>query len=80
MTRLLLVLAGMMAVWGCNSPVKVEVGKAKSIVDTLTYVRDSGVCFAVVSSQTYGAYEVNAITAVPCTPEVLARITAQESK
>lgn len=52
---------------GCNTAVKPSAGESTNIADRITYLKDRhGVCYAAVSSATYGFMEVASITTVPC--------------
>lgn len=55
------------AMSGCTIPTEVGESATQSVVKNLSYAKDKyGVCYAMISSVTYGGHESISITAVPC--------------
>lgn len=52
---------------GCTQAVTPTEGESARIADRITYIKDRhGVCYATVSSVTYGFTQVASIASVPC--------------
>lgn len=61
---------------GCTQVSTTDKNAAVSVANQVTYVRDdrSDLCFAILSSKTYGGWYSVSITNVACTDKVLALI------
>jgi hypothetical protein len=67
MTKMLSICIALALLVGCNNSVKPSERETGNIAERLSYVKDQhGICYAVVSSSTYGFMDVASITAVPC--------------
>lgn len=65
MRALLLVLVVLLV--GCDTSMRTSTSALESIAARLSYIKDKhGMCYAVISSLSYGTYAVVSITDVPC--------------
>ena len=82
--RLVAVAVCLVSLAACSvNPSKMDDASAREIVKKLTYVRDVGadICYAAVAAIKSGESDQIGftITWVPCTPEVMAKITPPPS-
>jgi uncharacterized lipoprotein YajG len=67
MTKTLMICTAVLLLAGCNTSVQPSTAERANIADRLSYLKDRhGICYAVVSSATYGFSEVASIATVPC--------------
>ncbi len=65
--KLLTSTALVLMLTGCTQTSTPTANESAQIVDRLTYIKDRhGICYAAISSMTYGLSQVVSITAVPC--------------
>ncbi len=73
-----LFLAAALPLMGCESEIFKEVAEdtARNLGKEIAYTKDerTGLCFALVSSRTYGNSYTVSISNVPCSEEVLALV------
>ena len=71
MCKTLLISSILIVFSGCTAPVKVMESNRKTVIQSITYIRDNRpakpICYAIISSRASGyANAVTSISAVPC--------------